>query len=99
MGAVTDRASIDKILHDQPEALKGYDVHTVDGHAGKLADGQDRVDEEHVVVHIGGKLFGSDVVMETEAIKAVDTAEHVVEVDRITDWVKSSPKLKNFEQH
>lgn len=96
MGSVTDKDSIDKIMGKQAEALKGFDVKTIDGHAGTVAPNQDRVDDEHLVVHVGGKLFGKDVVVETDAIEAVDSREHEIKIDRVAGWVKGSPKVAEF---
>lgn len=99
MSAVKDRQSIDRIIHDQAEALHGFEVTTIDGVAGKVAKGQDQVDDQHLVVHVDKGplgLFGADVVVEVDAIDRIDAAAHEVHVDRITDWVRSSPKLDQF---
>ncbi len=98
MTAVSDRHSINRIVREQAEALQGFTVLTVDGEAGKVAKAQDRIDEDHLVVHVDGflGLFGSDVVVENEAIDTVDTVQRTIHVDRITDWVKSSPTVDQY---
>ncbi|WP_370325856.1 hypothetical protein [Euzebya sp.] len=99
MSAVTDRIDIARIVHDRPEQLAGFTIVATDGEAGQVADApkQDEVDDQHLVVHVGTKLFGSDVVVETDVISSVDAQAREVHVDRIADWVKSSPKLKHYE--
>ena len=101
MTAVKDRESIDRIMHDQARALEGFTVMAIDGEAGRVAKGQDRVDDEHLLVHVGSgliKILGSDVVVETDAIDAIDTEAKEIHVDRIVDWVKASPKIQQFAQ-
>ncbi len=103
MTAVRDRNSIDRILHEQADALEGFSVIAIDGEAGRVAKDQSRTDPDHLLIHLDGFLgiFGNhDVVIETEAIDVVDTQTQMIHVDRIIDWVKSSPKVKQFlEDH
>ena len=96
MTAVHDRTSMDRIIHEQADALAGFTVLASDGEAGTVAPDQGRVDDEHLLVHVGGRIFGKDVVVETSVISAIDAREQEVHVDRIVDWVQSSPKLKDL---
>ncbi len=93
MTAITDRHEIARIISDRPEQLRGFAVTTIDGDAGRVAGHQEDVDEAHLVIHLGGKLFGKDVVIEADAIDQVDPQGQTIHVDRIRDWVKSSPKV------
>jgi hypothetical protein len=99
MSAVTDRTSIARIVHDQADALQGFAVEAIDGTAGTVAKDQDRVDDEHVVVHVDSGflgLFGKDVVVEVDAIDAIDAEQRRIHVDRIADWVEASPKVDQY---
>jgi hypothetical protein len=101
MSQVTDRSSIERIVHEQAGALEGFTVVAIDGEAGRVAKHPDRIDEDHLVVHVDSGflgLFGRDVVVETEAIDAIDAQQQVVHVDRIADWVQASPKVEHFLQ-
>ncbi|MEE8602002.1 hypothetical protein [Euzebya tangerina] len=97
MSKVKDRGSIDRIIHDQADALGGFTVLARDGVAGKIAGDQDRVGDNHLIVRVGGRLRGNDVVVETTVVSAIDAAQKEIHVDRIADWVKASPKLKHFQ--
>ncbi|CAN5383267.1 hypothetical protein BH23ACT9_BH23ACT9_05050 [soil metagenome] len=103
MSAVTDRLGIERIIRDQHEALEGFTVVAIDGEAGTVAKAQDRVDDQHLLVHIDSGLLGllgKDVVIEAEAIDSIDAAAHEIRVDRIADWVQTSPKVEAYlEDH
>lgn len=98
MDAVTDKTEIRRIVHDRPEQLEGFTVVATDGQAGKVGAHQEEVDDYHLVVHVGPKMLGHDVVLESDVITLVDPAAQEVHVDRITDWVKSSPRLKHYAE-
>jgi hypothetical protein len=101
MTAVSDRQSIDRIIHDQADALQGFTVVAIDGAAGTVAKDQERVDDDHLVVHVDSGflgLFGTDVVVESEAIDTIDAAAKQIHIDRIADWVKASPKVDQFAE-
>lgn len=98
MDAVSDKTEIRRIVHDRPEQLEGFTVVATDGQAGKVAGRQEEVDDYHFVVHIGKKMLGHDVVLEIDVISLIDPKAQEVHVDRITDWVKSSPRLKHHAQ-
>lgn len=95
MSAVTDRGSIDSIVRERPEQLHDFDVATIDGYAGKVARHQGDVDDQHLVIHLDGPLglFGKDVVIESDVIDEIDAQHRRIHVDRISQWVKQSPKL------
>ena len=88
-----DDEVVDLSDHD---ALIGYRVEAVDGSAGKIDSASHDMDPEHLVVTTGG-LVPHKVVVETDAVRAVDHDEHVVEVDRVKEWVKQSPRLKQYQ--
>lgn len=94
MNAITDRTEIARIIRDRPEQLRGFTVTTIDGEAGHVASShQEEVDDLHLVIHLGNRFLGKDVVIEADAIDAVDPEQQTIHVDRIRDWVKSSPKV------
>ncbi len=96
MATITDRIDIDTYLRDPNADLSGFKVIAIDDSAGTLADKQQEVDDSHLVVHVGPKLVGHDVVVETDVVTSIDTDQREIHVDRIADWVKSSPKLKAY---
>ncbi|HUG84953.1 MAG TPA: hypothetical protein VMM13_10330 [Euzebya sp.] len=98
MPTISDRTEIFGILRDPATDLSGYSVEAIDEHAGTLAKKQDEVDDSHLVIHVGPHLVGHDVVVEADVVDRIDTDEHVIHVDRIAKWVKSSPKLKDYQR-
>lgn len=100
MTAVTDPGSIQRMVQQQAKALEGFDVVAIDGDAGRVAKRHPLADESHLVVHVGGAmgLFGKDVVIELDAVDAIDTETRQIHVDRIVDWVKASPKLDQYAE-
>ncbi len=97
MSAVTDRIQIINLVHDRASELEGFRVIAKDGEAGTVHGDQDAVDDRHIVVHVGNKLFGHDVVVESDVITTIDLDAKEIHVDRIADWVKSSPNAKHFK--
>lgn len=96
MSTIDDRMSLDRILKDRPEQLAGFSVIAIDGEAGRVAQGQARTDDRHLAVHVSSGLlglFGSDVAVEYEAIDGIDPEARQVHVNRITEWVKASPRV------
>ena len=93
MSAITERTDIARIIQTRPEQLKDFTVKAIDGEAGHVSGHQDEVDDRHLVVHAGGRFFGTDLVIEVDAIDRVDPENQEIHVDRIVDWVKSSPRL------
>lgn len=96
MDAVTDQGDIRKIIAERPEQLEGFTVVASDGQAGRVAANQDQVDDDHLVVHVGNRMLGHDVVIESEVVSRIDHKAREVHLSRITDWVKSSPRLKHY---
>lgn len=96
MPTITDRIAIEEYLRDPQHDLTGYKVIAIDDPAGTLTDNQDEVDDSHMVAHVGPPIIGKEVVIETDVVVEIDTDQREVRVDRIADWVKSSPKLKDF---
>jgi hypothetical protein len=93
MTDVRDPQEIARLVHDNQ--LEGFKVIAKDGEAGMVSRAQDHVDDLHMAVHVGSKLLGSDVAVETEVITVIDLDAKEVRIDRIKDWVKSSPKVKH----
>ena len=93
MSAIKERMQIARIVKERPEQLKGFEVLAIDGPAGSVTGHQDDVDDRHLVVHAGGRFLGKDVVIEVDAIDEIDPEHKTIHVDRIVDWVKSSPKV------
>lgn len=93
MDVITERMDIARIIKERPEQLKDFSVVAIDGPAGRVPPYQSDVDDEHLVVHAGGRIFGKDVVIEVDVIDEIDPQNRTVHVNRIVDWVKSSPKL------
>lgn len=96
MPTITDQAEIFGILRDPSTDLSGYCVQAIDEEAGIITDKQDAVDDSHLVVHVGPPVIGHNVVIEADVVTTIDTDQHVLHVDRIAKWVKSSPRLKDF---
>lgn len=82
---------------DPSEQLVGYRVEAVDGTAGTIDQASTEVDPEHLVVATPG-LVHHKVVVEADAIRKVRHDEQVVEVDRVKEWVKQSPRLKQYQE-
>lgn len=89
--------SIEPTPKPDTHELIGYDVEAVDGHAGRVVPATDRIDDDHLVVRTG-RLLGREVVIETDAIREVDPDQEVVELARVKEWVKQSPKLKHYQE-
>lgn len=98
MPTLTDRIDITGYLRQHPADMAGWSVIAIDEPAGKLVDKHTEIDERHMVVHVGPPVLGSDVVVETDVVTSIDTDTHEIHVDRIADWVKSSPKFKNYKR-
>lgn len=98
MATITERSDIETYLRDPAADVSGFTVVAIDDRAGTVASTQDAVDDGHMVVHVGPPIIGSDVVVETEVVTAIDTDQREIHVDRIADWVKASPKLKHYQQ-
>ncbi len=76
--------------------LLDFEVHTTDGHVGKIQDVADGPGESYVIISTGGALLSKKVMLPAGMVERVDHDAKSVHVDCTTDQLKASPE---FDEH
>ena len=75
------------------ETLAGYDVDATDGRIGSVDEATYEVGGSYLVVHTGGWIFGTKVMLPAGTIERIDHQQRKVFVARTQDEIKQAPEF------